>query len=99
MAKMQGLVMFGTLEEVAVFPWTDDKGQTKNLESYKVLVAHADRTVSRESVSLPAGYRKPQLQLDQEYGFPVSSRVSKKGKITYTAHPQMMPFPAPEVGD
>lgn len=98
MTTLKGPVLFGTLKEVASFPWKDDNGQTKNLESFKVLVPHTDGTISMESISFPANYHAAGLVVGRDYGFPVQYRWSKKSnRLNWTAHPTMMPFPSPEV--
>ena len=96
---IEGPVLFGTLKEVSNYPWTDPAtGLTKQLASFKVLVAHADGTRSLESISFPRNYREPSLSPGEAYGFPVSVSLSKKSmRINWTAHPAVMPFPAPQL--
>lgn len=100
MAKtISGTVLFGIFKMQDTYNWTDPtNGQVKPLNSFKVLVDHADGTRSMESISFPNDYQKPRLEAGQAYGFPCSGRVSKKsGKINWTANPDLMPFPAPQL--
>lgn len=100
MAKtISGTVLFGTFKQLDTYNWTDPaSGQVKPLNSFKVLVAHGDGTVSLESISFPPNYQAPRLKEGDAYGFPCSGRVSKKsGKLNWTARSDLMPFPAPQL--
>ena len=89
----------GTLKMVDTFNWTDpSNGQVKPLQSFKVLVAQQDGTVTLESISFPPDYRPPRLEPGQAYVFPCTARVSKKtGKNNWTARSDLMPFPCPQI--
>ncbi|WP_334145800.1 hypothetical protein [Hyphomicrobium sp.] len=98
--RLQGHVLFGTFEKIDTFQWTDPQtGTLKPINSFKVLLAHGDGTVTRESITLPPNYRMPTLNNGEMYGFPVSARLNKKRQqISWDARQDLMPFPAPEIG-
>jgi hypothetical protein len=98
-SRLQGPVLFAQFERMDTFNWTDPQtGTLKPINSYKVLLAHGDGTVSRESITLPQGYRTPSLNAGEMYGFPVTARLNKKRQqISWDARPDLMPFPAPSM--
>lgn len=97
---MQGPVLFAQFEKLDTFNWTDPtNGIQKPINSFKVLLAHGDGTVTRESITLPPNYRTPNLNPGDAYGFPVTARLNKKRQqITWDARQDLMPFPAPKFG-
>jgi hypothetical protein len=100
MAKtLTGLVMFAEFELADTFNWTDPKtNAVKPLRSIKVLVNNGDKTITRESISVPDGHVIPDLEVSQVYGFPVISGYSKKrNENTYALRTDVAPFPAPEM--
>lgn len=101
MSKLHGHVLFATFEKVDSFQWTDPgTGTLKPINSFKVLLAHGDGTVSRESITLPQSFRAPNLASGQMYGFPVTARLNKKRQqITWDARQDLMPFPAPTMDE
>lgn len=101
MAKpLQGIVVFATYEKEDVFQYTDPKTNvTRPLRSLKVLLAHGDGTVTRESIGIPPEFNASSLEPQKVIGFPVIASVSKKsGKLSFTLAASMRPFPAPEMG-
>ncbi|MBX9861161.1 MAG: hypothetical protein K2Y42_00285 [Hyphomicrobium sp.] len=98
--RLQGHVLFGKFEKNDSFQWTDPlTGTPKPINSFKVLVAHSDGTVTRESITLPPNYRIPNLESGEMYGFPVTVRLNKKRQqVSWDARQDLMPFPAPEMG-
>lgn len=96
---LQGIQLFSTFERNDEFLWTDPKtGQSKMLRSLKVLLAHGDGTVTRESISIPDNYELPKLEPEATYGFPCIVTVSRKsGRLNFTLRRDMKPFPAPEI--
>jgi hypothetical protein len=98
-AYMQGPVLFAKFEKLDTYNWTDPtNGLPKPILSFKVLLAHGDGTVTRESITLPPQYKAPQLQPGQVYGFPVTARMNKKKQVLqWDARPDLSPFPAPEM--
>lgn len=97
--RMQGHILMGTFEKHDSFQWTDPvTGILKPINSLKVLVAHSDGTVTRESITLPPNYPTPNLAKGDMYGFPVTVRLNKKRQqIAFDARQDLMPFPAPEI--
>lgn len=97
---LSGHVLFGTFEKTDTFQWTDPQtGTLKPINSFKVLLAHGDGTVTRESITLPPAYRTPSLSAGEVYGFPVTARLNKKRQqISWDARQDLMPFPAPQLG-
>lgn len=96
MTTLQGHVLFARFEKLDTFNWIDPtNGLPKPIVSYKVLLAHHDGTVSRESITLPAQYKAPSLKPGQVYGFPVTARLNKKKQqLNWDARPDVMPFEA-----
>ena len=94
MTKLQGPVLFARFEKLDTFNWTDPtNGLQKPIVSYKVLLAHGDGTVTRESITLPVGYRPPSLTPGEIYGFPVTARLNKKRQqVNWDARADLMPF-------
>lgn len=100
MAKtLEGMVVCATFERMDTFNWNDPtSGQMKPIRSAKVLLAHGDGTVTRESLTLPAGFDIPSLEVGKAYAFPCTASVSKKtGKVNYTLRTDLKPFPAPTI--
>lgn len=101
MAKtLTGLVAFASFERDDVYNYTNPAdGKSKLLRSLKVLLAHGDGTVTRESLSIPDNYpHSTNLTPGQAYGFPVVSSVSKKtNKQQYALRQDVKPFPAPQI--
>lgn len=99
-SPLQGPVLFARYEKLDTFNWTDPTtGTQKPIVSFKVLLAHGDGTVTRESITLPPGYSAPNLSAGEIYGFPVTARLNKKRQqISWDARQDLMPFPAPNLG-
>lgn len=100
MAKtLEGDVLFAEFEAGDSFDWTDPAtGKTKTLRSIKVLKSNGDRTVTRESLSVPDGVSPPRLEPGKKYGFPVKINARKKdNKINYTLRGDIPPLDAPEI--
>ena len=100
MAKhINGVVVFGEFKLMDTFNWTDPtNGQVKPIVSYKVLVEHGDGTRTLESLSFPPNYRGADLKVGAAYGFPCTARINKKQmRINWTLHPDLLPFPAPQL--
>lgn len=95
MSKLQGPVLFALFEKLDTFNWTDPlNGMQKPIVSYKVLLAHGDGTVSRESITLPNQQRPANLTPGELYGFPVTARLNKKRMIiNWDARSDETPFP------
>jgi hypothetical protein len=98
--SLYGPVLFGTYEKTDVYQWTDPQtGTLKPIHSLKILMAHGDGTVTRESITLPPGYKTPNLAPGQAYGFPVTPRLNKKRQIiNWDARQDLLPFSAPALG-
>lgn len=98
--RLQGPVLFAEFERMDTFNWTDPQtGGVKPINSFKVLLAHGDGTVTRESITLPPNYRAPALKQGSIYGFPVTVRLNKKRQaISWDARADLMPFEGPSVG-
>jgi hypothetical protein len=98
MAKIQGTVLFADFEKADTFNWTDPTNQQiKPIRSLKVLLAHGDGVVSRESLTLPPGMDIPNLRPGEVYGFPCTVMLNKKKQlISYTLRSDIAPFPAPD---
>jgi hypothetical protein len=66
-------------------------------KSYLVHEAHADGTITAETIYFPRDvdgrrYQEPDLVPNEDYAFPVTARPTKDGKkLTYTARPDMLP--------
>lgn len=101
MSTLQGPVLFAKFEKVDTYNWTDPaNGMQKPIVSFKVLLAHGDGTVTRESITLPTPYTAPDLKPGDTYGFPVTVRFNKKRQqVTWNARADMMPFPAADLGE
>lgn len=100
MAKVvEGIILFAKFEKAELFNWQDPAtGQTKPIRSVKVLLAHGDGTVSRESLSIPPDMAEPKLNPGEVYGFRVSASVSKKRQtMSWTLVPGAAPLPALEL--
>ena len=100
MAKsIDGLVVFAEFEKQDSFLWQDPAtGQSKPIRSLKVLMAHGDKTVTRESLTLPPNYELPALKPGEKYGFPVVVSINKKKQIlSWNLRSDMAPFPAPRL--
>jgi hypothetical protein len=97
---LQGPVLFAKFEKLDTYNWTDpSNGLPKPIMSFKVLLAHGDGTVTRESITLPPQYRAPALQPGQVYGFPVTARMNKKKQtLQWDARPDLLPFEPPTFG-
>lgn len=100
MSHLQGPVLFAQFEKYDTFQWTDPQtGTLKPINSLKVLLAHGDGTVTRESITLPPNFKAPSLQPGEMYGFPVTVRLNKKRmQISWDARQDLLPMPAPEIG-
>lgn len=98
-SPLQGPVLFAQFERMDTFNWTDPQsGTVKPIHSFKVLLAHGDGTVTRESITLPPNYKAPNLSNGDVYGFPVTARLNKKRmQISWDARADLLPFPAPGV--
>lgn len=96
MTTLQGPVLYARFEKIDTFNWTDPtNGMQKPIVSYKVLLAHGDGTVTRESITLPNQYPTPDLTPGEIYGFPVTARLNKKRmQISWDARSDLMPFRA-----
>lgn len=96
---LEGMVVCATFERMDTFNWTDTTtGQLKPIRSAKVLLAHGDGTITRQSLTLPAGFDIPSLEAGKAYAFPCVVSVSKKtGKLNYTLRTDLKPFPAPTI--
>ncbi len=72
-------------------------GVTRVDKSYRVHLAHADGTITGETIYFPRTfdgppYQEPDLVPNETYAFPVSIRPTKDGKkVSYTARPDLMP--------
>lgn len=101
MTELNGLLVVAKYELVDTFNWVDpDTKLPKPIMSFKVLLAHGDGTITRESISLPPLYKTPALTPGELYGFPVLVRYNKKrGFITYTARADQMPIPVARLQD
>lgn len=99
MSKLQGPVLFATFEKIDTFNWTDPtNGLQKPIVSFKVLLAHGDGTVTRESITLPPQYKAPTLAPGEIYGFPVTARLNKKRQqVSWDARADLLPFPVPDI--
>lgn len=97
--KINGNLLFGKFEKVDVYQWTDPTtGTVKPIHSIKILLAHGDGTVTRESITLPPNYKVPNLVPGEAYGFPVIPRLNKKRQmISWDARQDLMPVPAPTI--
>jgi hypothetical protein len=97
---IQGLLMAATPESTATFMWTDPTSQQqKPIKSIRVLLAHGDGTVTRESISLPPNTDFPQLTIGSPMLFPVTVSINKKKQlINYTLRTDLPPMPAPSLG-
>lgn len=97
---IQGPVLFAKFEKLDTFNWTDPTtGIQKPIMSFKVLLAHGDGTVTRESITLPPQYKVPNLAHGQVYGFPVTASLNKKRQqVQWNARNDLPPFNAPELG-
>lgn len=98
-SPLQGHMLFAVYEKLDTFQWTDPQtGTMKPINSFKVLLAHGDGCVTRESITLPPNFKAPSLTPGETYGFPVTARLNKKRQqISWDARPDMMPFAAPEI--
>lgn len=96
---LHGPVLFAQFEKFDTFQWTDPQtGTLKPINSFKVLLAHGDGTVTRESITLPQNYKAPTLTAGQVYGFPVTARLNKKRQqISWDARQDLMPFSPPKM--
>lgn len=96
---LQGMLMAATPEATATFMWTDPTSQQqKPIKSIKVLVAHGDGTVTRESLTLPPNMDFPPLQMGQPMLFPVTVSINKKKQIiNFTLRADLPPMPAPSL--
>lgn len=96
---LEGMVVCATFERMDTFNWNDPAtGQVKPIRSAKVLLAHGDGTVTRESLTLPPNFDIPALEAGKAYAFPCVASVSKKtGKVNYTLRIDLKPFPAPTI--
>lgn len=101
MTNLQGAVLFARFEKLDTYNWTDPtNGTLKPIVSLKVLLAHSDGTITRESITLPNGFKAPQLKSGETYGFPVTVRLNKKRlQINWDARSDLMPFPASMMQD
>lgn len=101
MTTLQGPVLFARFEKLDTFNWTDPtNGTLKPIVSFKVLLAHGDGTVTRESITLPNQYKAPDLVHGEIYGFPVTARLNKKRQqVSWDARADLMPFRAPDIQD
>lgn len=100
MAKqLTGHIVCATVEEFSVFNWTDPaNGQVKPIRSLKVLLAHGDGTVTRESISVPPTMADPKLETGNVYALPCTVTLNKKRQtIGLTLRSDLPPFPAPEI--
>lgn len=100
MAQLQGIVVCATVEKLDTFQWTDPAtGQIKPIRSVKVLLAHGDGTVTRESISIPNQLPDPVLQEGKVYALPCTVNLNKKRQqVGFTLRTDMPPFEAPEIG-
>lgn len=99
MKTLQGPVLFAKYEKVDTFNWTDPtNGLQKPIVSFKVLLAQGDGTVTRESITLPAHYKVPNLIPGEIYGFPVTARLNKKRQqVSWDARADLLPFPVTDI--
>ncbi len=100
MAKtLEGVFVSAIFEKVDVFNWQDPvSGQTKPIRSLKVLLAHGDGCVTRESITLPNGVEAPRLNVGEKYALPVTVSLNKKRQtLTYTLRTDFPPMPAPAI--
>lgn len=100
MAQLQGVIVCATVEKLDVYQWTDPAtGQVKPIRSIKVLLAHGDGTVTRESISIPSQLRDPPLEEGKAYAMPCTVALNKKRQqVAYTLRTDIPPFPAPQIG-
>ena len=100
MAQLQGVIVCATVEKLDTFQWTDPaNGQVKPIRSIKVLLAHGDGTVTRESISIPASMRDPHLEEGKVYALPCTVTLNKKRQqVSFTLRTDIPPFPAPQIG-
>ncbi|MDQ8699264.1 hypothetical protein [Hyphomicrobium sp. LHD-15] len=101
MSKLEGPVLFARFEKLDTYNWTDPaSGLLKPLASMKVLLAHGDGTVTRESIALPNAFKAPTLIPGEMYGFPVTVRLNKKRQqISWDARADLMPFQISAIQD
>lgn len=101
MAKqLEGVIVCAKVEKFDIFNWPDPTtGQIKPIRSLKVLLAHGDGTVTRESVSLPTSMTDPKLEEGQVYALPCTVTLNKKRQtLSWTLRADLPPFPAPQMG-
>ncbi|HRD74682.1 MAG TPA: hypothetical protein PK264_01905 [Hyphomicrobiaceae bacterium] len=94
---LQGIVLFATFEKEDVFQYTDPKTNVvRPLRSLKVLLAHGDGTVTRESISIGPDFNASALTPQKVFGFQTTAVVSKKtGRLSFTLVPNTPILPAP----
>ena len=99
MKTLTGALICGTIEKIDQYDWTDPAtNQVKPIRSIKLLVAHGDGTVTRESITIPAGMRTPDLRIGTQYAIPCTVSLNKKRQqVTYAVRADIQPFPAPEI--
>jgi len=97
--QLNGIIVCAVVEQLAVFQWTDPaNGQVKPIRSVKVLLAHGDGTVTRESISIPSSMADPKLTEGQMYALPCTVTLNKKRQVIgFTLRSDLPPFPAPEI--
>lgn len=96
---LEGVIVCAKLEKFDIFQWTDPaNGQVKPIRSLKVLLAHGDGTVTRESISLSPSAADPQLTEGKIYAFPCTVSLNKKRQLlSWTLRADLVPFPAPQM--